>query len=141
ASRTRRLLFLLLLLVMAGAGVTLLVEWDALHHRKSVLTTLRIEGLDPIVAAVIEEGQEEVRKDSQSAAAWGKLGQMLFVHGLDGPAAEAFGRASELAPNDVRWQYLRGRALKRENGDAALPFLRRAAELCRGEPAAPGLML
>src|SRR5437016_3807297 len=72
ATNWRRFLFLALLFVLAGVAAALLIEWNVQRQRKPVLTTLKIEGLDPIVAALIEEGQEEVRKDPQSATAWGK---------------------------------------------------------------------
>jgi tetratricopeptide (TPR) repeat protein len=127
--------------LLLGTIMAAVVYWPGRHQEQPVLSSLRLGGLDPMIRSAVEEAQDAVRAAPESGAAWGKLGQILYVHGVDGAAAESFARASQLAPNEARWPYLRGRAVKRENGDAALPFLTRAAELCRGSPAAPSLTL
>ena len=127
------------ILLICAAAIIVDLMWR--RPPKPVLASLNIDALDPMVAAAVNEGQDAVRSTPMSGTAWGKLGSLLFVHGMDRPAAGCFARASELEPGEPRWPYLRGRAIKRENGDAALPFLKRAAELCHGVPAAPSLTL
>jgi tetratricopeptide (TPR) repeat protein len=122
---------------LAAGAVVLLLD----RHPKPVLPSLHLDGVDPVLAEAIEESQAAVREAPKSAAAWGKLGQLLYVHAMGGPAVESFARAAELDPADPRWPYLRGRTIARENGDSALPFLRRAAEMVRGSPGAPSLVL
>ena len=56
---------------------------------------------DPILVTAIEEAQSAVRDAPKSAAAWGKLGQILFVHGLDRQATECFARAGDLSLADL----------------------------------------
>ncbi|HEY7871580.1 MAG TPA: tetratricopeptide repeat protein [Rudaea sp.] len=58
------------------------------------------------------------------AAAYAEIGALYFRAGLDDTAAIAFYDASQLAPKDARWLYMRGvvaRALKR-NTDARADF-------------------
>ena len=127
------------MLVIVAAGAV--IAWTWYRHAQPLLPSLQTQGLDPMVVAAVEEAQEAVRSAPRSGAAWGKLGQILYVHGLDRPAVDCFARAAQFAPDDPRWPYLHGRAIKRENGDAALPLLRRAADLCQGNPPAPSLLL
>jgi tetratricopeptide (TPR) repeat protein len=138
--RRRRIKLALAMLLACLASAALV---QRIYHRRAepLLPSLQMEGLDPMVAAAIEEAESAVRDSPNSARAWGGLGQVLYVHGLDRQAATCFARAEPLASEDPRWPYLHGRAIQRENGDAALPYLRKAAALCRGEPAAPGLTL
>jgi tetratricopeptide (TPR) repeat protein len=136
---------LAVLVACAVAGAAAVLRWGWPGHRPTaaepVLPSLRLEGVDPVLAEAIEEAEAAVRDAPSSAAAWGKLGQVLYVHAIGGPALECFARASDLDPSDPRWPYLRGRTIARENGDAALPFLRKAAEMCHGSPPAPSLLL
>jgi tetratricopeptide (TPR) repeat protein len=137
--RSRRVILLAALLLIICGGIIAVWTW---HRRpQPLLPSLQTQGLDPMVVAAVEESQEAVRNAPHSGAAWGRLGQILYVHGLDRPAIDCFARAAQLAPDDPRWTYLHGRAIKRENGDASLSLLRRAADLCRGNPPAPSLLL
>jgi tetratricopeptide (TPR) repeat protein len=140
--RRRATFAIAILLACALAATAAVLHWGWPGHRPGpVLPSLRLEGVDPILAAAIEEAEAAVREAPRSAAAWGKLGQVLYVHAMGGPALECFARAEDLDKSDPRWPYLRGRTIARENGDDALPFLRRAAQMCHGSPAAPSLVL
>lgn len=67
---------------------------------------------------------------------------MVFhAHEFNGPANECYARAEHLDPKDPRWPHLHGISLSIEQPEAALPELRRAAELCGDSPSAPRLRL
>ncbi|HVS39081.1 MAG TPA: tetratricopeptide repeat protein [Gemmataceae bacterium] len=89
-----------------------------------------LDGLDPDVAAAIRSKLDKVRQDGRSAAAWGELGQTLLAHDEVDHADPCFAQAERFAPNEPRWPYYRGLIRRAENPEAALPFLRRAVELC-----------
>jgi tetratricopeptide (TPR) repeat protein len=141
SGKRRRLITVITASIIAVALAAAAVLFLLNRRLKPVLPSLHLDGVDPVLAEAIEEAEAAVREAPKSAAAWGKLGQLLYVHAMGGPAVESFARAAELDPADARWPYLRGRTIARENGDAALPFLRRAAQLVRGSPAAPSLVL
>jgi tetratricopeptide (TPR) repeat protein len=67
---------------------------------------------------------------------------ILLGHGLPPAAARAcFAEAGRLDPRQPRWPYLQGVSLADADGAAALPHLRRAADLCGDDPDAPRLRL
>jgi tetratricopeptide (TPR) repeat protein len=98
-----------------------------------------LDGVDPAVAAVIEKERQGVLHAPRSADAWGRLGEVLTTFNYRGEAVFALAQAERLDPRDPRWPYLQGWLLLRDDGEAAIPHLRRAAELCDDE--APQLRL
>jgi tetratricopeptide (TPR) repeat protein len=103
-----------------------------------------VEGIDPALARSIEAARRRVPEEPRSPAAWGHLGKVLLAASFNEPAAACLAEAERLDPGDPRWPYLRADALLGRDLDAALPLLRRAAELCdRTDPAntAPRLRL
>jgi tetratricopeptide (TPR) repeat protein len=103
-----------------------------------------LAGADPAVAAAVASAEQKVRQDPYSAAAWADLGKRLRAAGYLPEAAACFGQAAGLEPAEPRWPYLQGEALLTRDPDAAMPPLRRAADLCdRGgvDAVAPRLRL
>jgi tetratricopeptide (TPR) repeat protein len=90
---------------------------------------------DPEVLAAVEAARKEVLGKPASAEAWGTLGMVLEAHLYEAEADRCFERAEHLAPDDVRWPYLRGMYAMKYDPGRALPLLRRATE-ARG--ASPG---
>src|SRR5689334_17620299 len=88
---------IIVVLIVGGLLVVLARQRGWIGPPRPVLPSLKLEGVDPVLAAAIEEAEAGVRETPRSGAAWGRLGQVLFVHGMGGPAAECFARASELA--------------------------------------------
>ena len=89
-----------------------------------------LDGLDPDVAAAVRSALDDVRKNGRSDAAWGKLGQILLAHEDFDHNDDCFAQAERLNPNEPRWPYYRGLTRMTRSPDEALPFLRRAVELC-----------
>jgi tetratricopeptide (TPR) repeat protein len=85
---------------------------------------------DPELAAAVEAARSQVRREPYSAAAWGRLGEVLRAAEYRDQAAGCFAQARRLDPTSVRWPYLQGEALQQRDPDAALPPLRRAVQLC-----------
>jgi tetratricopeptide (TPR) repeat protein len=88
-----------------------------------------LTGLDRPVAAAIEEAHAAVSRSPRSAAAWGKLGQVLLANDFLPESVSCLSQAERLDPREPRWPYLQGTLLLFSDVDAALAKLRRAAEL------------
>jgi tetratricopeptide (TPR) repeat protein len=91
--------------------------------------------VEPAVKRAIEAAVDAVREQPDSAAAWGKLGMVLRVHDFRVEANRCFAQAEALDPHEPRWPYLQGRSLLLGEPDKALPYLERAAALCKDETA------
>lgn len=91
------------------------------------------EGLvatDAEIATAIEAARAEVFQKPNSAAAWGKLGQVLQVHNFLEPALNCYAEAERLDARNPNWPYFRGTIYQVGVEPArAIPELRRAAEL------------
>jgi tetratricopeptide (TPR) repeat protein len=96
---------------------------------------------DPAVAQAIEAARRDVWWKPRSAAAWGRLGQLLRAHGYVPQSNDCFAQAERLAPDEPRWPYLHGAGLQSADPEAAIGHLQRAVALCGGVPDAPQLTL
>jgi tetratricopeptide (TPR) repeat protein len=96
---------------------------------------------DPAVAAAIESARKDVWWNPRSAAAWGKLGQLLRAHGYVPESNRCFAEAERLDPDDARWPYLQGTGVQFDDPEAAVEHLERAVSLCGVVPDAPQLLL
>ena len=97
---------------------------------------------DPAVERAIEAARQAVARDPKSSAAWGRLGIVLLTHGAESTTSEnCFRQAHRLDPQEPRWAYFVGTALALRDPDAAIPWLRRAAELSGDRPDTPRVRL
>ena len=96
---------------------------------------------DPAVADAIEAARRDVWWKPHSAAAWGRLGQLLRAHGYVPESNLCFAHAERLDPDDPRWPYLQGTGLQSDDPEAAIGHLQRAVALCGTTPDAPQLVL
>jgi tetratricopeptide (TPR) repeat protein len=103
--------------------------------------TLPLEGVDPAVVQAIESARGKVLQTPRSANAWGRLGMVLGAYHYFDEANTCFAQAEKLDPSEPRWPYFQGGILSLHDQEAAVPKLRRAAQLCAGDPDAPGLLL
>jgi tetratricopeptide (TPR) repeat protein len=90
-----------------------------------------LTGADQDVAKVIRGATDAVRASPRSGAAWGHLGEVLFVHDFQKEADICYQAAEQLLPRDPRWPYLRGLLHEAESPAAAIPCYRRAARLAQ----------
>ena len=129
-------------LLWAGAAVLVLAALGAggwygwRWYTTLAPPNIPLDGLDPEVAATIRSAVDRVRKDGRSAAAWGELGQVLLAHEDFDHNDVCFAQAERLDPDDPHWPYYRGMTRMTQKPEEALPFLRRAVELC--DKADPG---
>jgi tetratricopeptide (TPR) repeat protein len=131
----RRVLLLAALLLVVGGGAL------ASCFLAPQPPAVPLDGVDPAVVKAVEAARRNVRLLPWSAAAWGRLGSVLFIHDFNAAADPCFARAERLDPRNPRWPYLRARSLAELDPGAALPVLRRAVALCGDEPVAPRLQL
>jgi tetratricopeptide (TPR) repeat protein len=75
------------------------------------------------------EATEAVRAEPDSAEAWGRLGTIYDIHRLGEQAIPCYDHATELEPDNWRWLYFSGLALRESDQQAALSKFARAAEL------------
>jgi tetratricopeptide (TPR) repeat protein len=87
------------------------------------------EGVERPVARAIEAMMDRVRKDPRSVEAWGRLGKVLRAHSFDNQAGVCFAYLEKRDPKEPRWPYYQGLALLATDKQAAVAYLRRAAEL------------
>jgi tetratricopeptide (TPR) repeat protein len=64
-----------------------------------------------------------------SGARWGEYGNVLLAHEFTAEAAICYRRAEELDSREVRWPYLRGLCLLRDQPQQALDAFRRAVQV------------
>ena len=124
----RKTLLIAALLGVVSVSVVLGVLWwmrPALPEPPAI----DLSGIDPAVVQTVEEARLAVRQAPRSAAAWGRLGQVLAIHGFTDEASICFARAERLDPQEVRWPYYQAHFLSLESTAAAIPEWRRAAEL------------
>jgi tetratricopeptide (TPR) repeat protein len=84
---------------------------------------------DPEIVEAVQSARASVFRQPGSAAAWGKLGHLLFVHDFQDQALPCYARAAELDGRNPDWPYLCAAIrLVGEHPAEAVPDLRRAAE-------------
>jgi tetratricopeptide (TPR) repeat protein len=77
-----------------------------------------LSGLEPRVAAALDEARQAVQAHPASAEAWGNLGALYDAHRITDPAVECYRRAHELNPGAFEWSYLLAIAREIQGGDA-----------------------
>ncbi|HEV3262890.1 MAG TPA: tetratricopeptide repeat protein, partial [Gemmataceae bacterium] len=141
SGRRRRVLVALAILGVLGlaAGIGAYVRHH--QHAEPQPPAASLEGLEPAVAAAVEEARRAVQKLPQSAGAWGRLGMVLFAARFRAEAETCFTRAEQLDARDPRWPFFQGKLLSLKDSETAIPKFRRAAELCGDQPDTPRLRL
>ncbi len=114
----------MLLLVVAGVGGYL--RW---RPRPPAIPAIATAGLDAEVVAAIDEARGGIEARPQSAAAWGRLGMVLFAQDMYADCDPFFAEAERLDPRDARWPYFRGLAAILIDPTEGLALLERAARL------------
>ena len=126
--RLRRLLpFLAAFAVLAVAGNAF---WWLRRPSLEPLPTVATEGMTEPIRDLIQEATAQVNLQNNSAATWGDLGAVLFVHDMHGEAAVCLRNAERLDPSDYRWPYLLGLSLRFSDPEQTLDCYRRAARQC-----------
>jgi tetratricopeptide (TPR) repeat protein len=88
-----------------------------------------LEGAEPRVAQLIQAESAAVRQQPRSGPTWGRLGQVLRVHGFDQQAVTCWVQAERFDADEPRWPYYRGVVLLMLGDNKGLDALRRAATL------------
>ena len=84
---------------------------------------------EELLLDAIKDAQEAVRNAPDDADVWGYLGHVYLSHGWELPAIPCYRRATELAPDVFRWNYLLGRLNKQHHPETAVEHLTRALAL------------
>lgn len=74
-----------------------------------------LSGAQAAVATAIQQARDAVTRAPESAAAWGRLGMLLHIHGYEAEALVCYQHADDLNPAEFRWRYLSGIALRKSN--------------------------
>ena len=83
----------------------ILILAAAVACRRTAVPQIPFTGIDPVVAVQISNTVAEVKGAPRSGAAWGKLGMVLKVAGLQAEANRCFVQAEKLDPQNPRWPY------------------------------------
>ena len=97
-------------LLGAAAVVLVLIVSACLYHRfgKSAAVAppaVELKGIDPAVAAAVEQARARVQQSPESSVAWGKFGMVLLVHDFQPQAGFCFDQAERLDPREPRWPF------------------------------------
>lgn len=99
-------------------------------ERLTVPPALELTGVDLPVRQALDAAAADIRHSPDSAAAWGKLGQLLLAHKVQCEVGLAALVQAELRePSQPRWPYLQGHELASHDPPAAVTKLQRAVEL------------
>ncbi len=126
-----RVRIVLALVGVAIAVVTALV-WQTRRPTARMigeLPTIDISNLESRNAEALAKARNAVRMAPSSGEAWGRFANVLWANEFIAEAAVCYERAERLAPREVRWPYLRGLSLERQQPDTALDCIRRAVSL------------
>ncbi|MFQ5888820.1 MAG: tetratricopeptide repeat protein [Gemmatimonadota bacterium] len=107
-----------LLVGLAGLGAYRLLF--APRASLDALPNPDLSAVEPQVAEKIRSLRGAVVRDPGSAAAWGKLGMTLDVHGFDREAVSAYQQAGALDRGDFRWPYFHAIALQETGSSEAI---------------------
>jgi tetratricopeptide (TPR) repeat protein len=112
------------------------LRWASPRPAPAAPPEVKAEGLEPAVVNALGVARERVLKEPAAAEAWGDLGKAFLANELQDEANVCFAEAERLDARNPRWPYYQG-GVWYARGDyaAALPFLRRAADLCAGPEA------
>ncbi len=128
AAGSRRRLFVLL-----GLGTVLVVVAAFIRYRAESNPQLRIPPVEtsellPDVAKEMQQRQEAILADPQSAEAWGMYGLVLLAHGFRDQAAICFAEAEQIDDRDYRWPYYYGMVKGTSDTAQALDAFRRSVQ-------------
>ncbi len=130
--------------VLIGVALAVGVGWYTWPRNPPppVPPTLELTGIDPDAAGAIRAARTQVEQQPRSAAAWGKLGMILFAHDFHAEALSCLAQAENLDGADPRWPYFAGMIQTSDftNPDAASACLRQAVERA-GNDVTPQLRL
>ena len=79
--------------------------------------------------AAVETTQKRLVESPKDATAWGKLGNIYFVHGWEVEAAACYRKAVKIAPNEFRWLYYLGMTTYKTDPRVAVQALAEAIKL------------
>lgn len=79
--------------------------------------------------AVVKTAQNTLVETPKDATAWGRLGNIYFVHGWEVAAAECYRGAVKIAPNEFRWLYYLGMTTYKVDPQTAAQTLAAAIKL------------
>jgi len=100
-------------------------------HRNPT-SALRLDGMEPQAAEKIRRLRQEADQNPKAAAAWGKLGMTIDVHGLKEESIPCYQLAADLDPKDFRWPYYCAIALKEMGSPDAFRWFQKGTELNPG---------
>lgn len=123
------------------ALVAIWLAYVALRPGAPQPPAIRVAGLDPAVAKLIESALQEVRAAPRSGEAWGRLGSVLMHYEFVPETRRAFEVAEALSPREPRWPHLHGLAISARDAATATDKFRRAASLASEQLDAPRLHL
>ncbi|HSE39821.1 MAG TPA: tetratricopeptide repeat protein [Acidobacteriota bacterium] len=126
AVNIRRLLQIIFLTLL----VVILISCQSASNKKAEeQIAIDYSGIEPQVAKKIRDLQHQAQENPKDAAAWGKLGMTLDVHGFNDQSINCYKKAAELQPQDFQWAYYCAIALKEAGSNEALTWFQKGIKL------------
>ncbi|MBL8189588.1 MAG: tetratricopeptide repeat protein, partial [Acidobacteria bacterium] len=109
---------------LCGGLVFLLCALSVQAQSPPELPKIAFDNFGPGIREQVKKADEEARKNSNDAAAVGKLAMILHTYEEHELAATAYRRARQLQPNEFQWSYLLGvcQATLGKHAEAAATF-------------------
>ena len=114
-------------LAILAVGVN--VAWRFSQPALEPMPAADTEHLDHEIRDLMTSAEANVVHDNRSAAAWGDLGAVYYVHSLEAQSQVCFRNAERLDPADYRWPYLLAVSLSSADHEQIAAY-RRAARRC-----------
>ncbi len=127
--RPQRRRWFLAAVALAALTLALALTWQWVTRPEVEIPVVNTSEMEPQVAALIERATQQLRKQPESAAAWGRLGQVYHAHDLYQAAFACYQRAYLLAPDSFRWHYLAAEAQRKISPERAIPYFENALAL------------
>ena len=130
----------------AAVIIAVIAAWLGNTHLQSgwsgaVVPTIPLAQLDAASALLIQQHLDAVKASPTSAAAWGRLGEILRTSDFYDDARRCLNEAARRDPNEARWPYLSGLTMASRDPAKAVEQWRRAVAICGNEPPVPRLRL
>ncbi|MBK8179310.1 MAG: tetratricopeptide repeat protein [Planctomycetes bacterium] len=131
AVRGRATLLIAALLTLAGLGAVLWFAspWNALRFGRATPPLPDRQELEAPLQERLDQRLAAVRENPYDGTAWGKLGECYEVHEFFPQAIECYQRAARLSPEEARWPYWLGIALRIGDQAVSTVNFQRAAQL------------
>lgn len=113
-------------LAPSASALVLTLAACCVESRAGNIPSPALDDVEPEVVEAIASARTALESAPESGKAWGRLGDLYFVHDFTTHAAECYSRAEELDPESFLWPHRMGLCLTRDHPELAAAPLERS---------------